>query len=66
MPKFKAFDEFKMEVNGVTFTIRKTQHVQGGKFVVFHEGRYLTRCQKSWLPRFTKHYADLLRSADAR
>lgn len=66
MPAFKAFDEYTMEVGGVTFTVRKTQHATGGKYVLFHKGRYLARCQKSWLPRFTKYYADLLRSADAR
>lgn len=66
MPPFKAFDEYKMEVDGVEFTVRKTEHVTGGKYVLFHKGRYLARCQKSWLPRFAKYYADSIRSSDAR
>lgn len=66
MPKFKAFDEYEMVVSGITFTIRKTQHVTGGKYVIFHKGKYLTRCQRPWVPRFAKYYADLIRSADAR
>lgn len=66
MPAFKAFDEYEMEVGGVKFTVRKTLHVQGGKYVLFHRGKYLARCQKSWLKRYAKYYADLLRVADAR
>ena len=66
MPAFKAFDEYEVIVGDVKFVVRKTQHVTGGKYVIFHKGKYLARCQKSWVPRFTRHYADLLRSTDAR
>lgn len=55
--KLAPYQQREITYKGVTFTVRRTNHKAGGRYLAMHNGRYLVRCPASKLRVWLKHFA---------